>query len=436
LFITLRSLIWAASGIPVILILGSFFNPIGITIAYNIFLISVILIDFSTAVKKDRIRVIRKLDNKLSLGTKNAITFEISNLNHLKSRIWIKDEVPLDFDYDTKPLKLEINGFEQASTSYDVVPLKRGQYEFGKIHIRTSGILGIAGRQFRVDADEKVKVYPNIKDISTYRLLARKNKLLEVGLKPSRIYGIGTDFEYLREYQPDDEYRKINWKASARRSRLITSQYQTERSQNIFIVLEAGRMMTSQVNRISKFDYALNAALLLAYVAMDKGDNVGLMVFSDEIKLFLPPKRGKKQLNLIIESLYKQEPALVEPDYGKAIRYLAKKNKKRSLVVFFTDLIDIDSSKAVVLYSRSLYPNHLPMCVTMSEPIIINEADQQADDINRIFNKAVAEDLIYQREQVKSVLNRGGVITLDVPPGQLTPELITKYLSIKAKNRL
>jgi uncharacterized protein (DUF58 family) len=436
LFITLRSLIWAASGIPVILILGSFFNPIGITIAYNIFLISVILIDFSTAVKKDRIRVIRKLDNKLSLGTKNAITFEISNLNHLKSRIWIKDEVPLDFDYDTKPLKLEINGFEQASTSYDVVPLKRGQYEFGKIHIRTSGILGIAGRQFRVDADEKVKVYPNIKDISTYRLLARKNKLLEVGLKPSRIYGIGTDFEYLREYQPDDEYRKINWKASARRSRLITSQYQTERSQNIFIVLEAGRMMTSQVNRISKFDYALNAALLLAYVAMDKGDHVGLMVFSDEIKLFLPPKRGKKQLNLIIESLYKQEPALVEPDYGKAIRYLAKKNKKRSLVVFFTDLIDIDSSKAVVLYSRSLYPNHLPMCVTMSEPIIINEADQQADDINRIFNKAVAEDLIYQREQVKSVLNRGGVITLDVPPGQLTPELITKYLSIKAKNRL
>jgi uncharacterized protein (DUF58 family) len=436
LFITFRSLIWAALGIPAIIILGQFFTFSSIAIAYNVLLAGFILFDFHIALKKDMLKVDRIVDGKLSLGARNTVTLNATNLSGQKVRVLLKDEVPVDFNYSTAPLELEINGYGQKSATYDVIPVKRGKYKFGKIHVRTFGILGIAGKQFRTDADEEVRVYPNIKDISTYRILARKNKLLEIGLKSSRIYGTGTDFEYLREYQPDDEYRKINWKASARSSKLITSQYQTERSQNIIIVLESGRMMTSQIDRISKFDYALNSALLLSYVAMDKGDNVGLMVFSDEIKLFLPPKRGKKQLNLIIESLYRQEPAMVEPDYGKAIRYLAQKNNKRSLIVFFTDLIDTDSSKAVVLYSQSLYPNHLPMCVTISEPVVFQEADRLPDDPEKLFHKAVAEDLIYQREQVKSILNHGGVITLDVPPAQLTPELITRYLSIKARNRL
>jgi uncharacterized protein (DUF58 family) len=436
MFFTLKAALYALTGVIFILLFAHFLSSSGTFLLFNLGFAAVLVADFLSAVPKDKLKIVRIVNDKLSLGTKNQVAFEVTSSWKYQSIIQLKDEIPPEFEAETTHMKLVLRNSQEERAIYDVLPSRRGQHTFGNLNIRAYGVLGLVGRQYVINLKQTVKVYPNIKDVSSYRLLARKGRLMEVGLKPSRIFGLGTDFEYLREYVPDDEFRKISWKASARRSKLITSQYQTERSQNIFIVIEAGRMMTSKIDKITKFDYAINAALLLSYVAMDKGDNVGLMVFSNEIKVFLPPKRGKKQLNLIIESLYNLEPEMVEPDYGQAIKYLTMKNKKRSLVVFFTDLIDSDVSKAIVVYSRSLYPAHLPMCVAISEPAIFEEADQYPETIKDIYQKAVAEDIIYQREQVKTILNRGGVLTLDVPPNQLTPTLITKYLSVKSKNKL
>lgn len=436
MFFTINTILYALAGALLILLTGSVFPPVKTFWIYNAILLIAIVADVLMTPKKNAFTIERNADRRLSLGAKNTIQIKITNHSRYRLKIKLKDEYPLRFESEESEMETVVDGRAFRRTSYDVAPTRRGEYKFGAVHVRIHGILGLAGRQLKYDIPEKVKVYPNVKEISTYQTLARKNRLLEAGLKPTRIYGVGTDFEFLREYQPDDEYRKINWKATARRSKLITAQYQVERSQNIMLVIEKGRMMLSRINKITKFDHAINSALLLAYVAMEKGDNVGLLVFSDGIHAYLPPKRGKRQLNMIIESLYNLEPQIVEPDYGKAIRYLSLKNRKRSLVIMFTDLIDTDVSKSVVVYGKALYPAHLPLCVAISDPELFKESEQYPSDRVTLYRKAVAEDLIHQREQVKKVLQRGGVETLDVPPDKLTPGLITRYLSIKARNRL
>ncbi|MCD4785103.1 MAG: DUF58 domain-containing protein [Candidatus Eremiobacteraeota bacterium] len=436
MFITTTAILYLILIIPLVLLFQKILSPTGAILIFNAILIIIAIIDFKITPSMDKIKFNRFMDEKLSLGTDNKVTFKISNLSPYRIKMEIKDEYPNDFEIDKKRLDTSINGHSSTEIHYSVKPTRRGAYRFGDIYVRVYGILGIVGRQFKVDVSKQIKVYPNIKEISRYKIMARKGRLMEAGLKPMRVYGVGTDFESLREYQPDDEYRKINWKATARRSKLVTSQYQNERSQNIFIAIEAGRMMTSMINNISKFDYALNAALLLGYVAMEKGDNVGIMVFDEDINTFIPCKRGKKHLHLIIESLYKQEPKMVEPDYGHAIRYMSLKNRKRSLVVFFTDLIDTDVSKGIVTYTRALYPTHLPLCVAVSDPELFEELEIPPGSSRNIYRRAVAEDLIAQREQVKTVLQKGGVMTLDVHPKHLTPALISRYLTIKARARL
>ena len=437
MFLSKKAILYLLSGCIFILLFYNLLTPLGALVTFNVIFLIVALIDYNITPKKDKIRIVRLMDEKLSLGTDNRITFRVTNLSLYKIKIQLKDEYPSEtFQADKRMVEVELRGHAEDEAHYCVTPTKRGAYKFGSVHVRVHSILGILGRQFKVDLKKEIKVYPNIKEISRYQVMARKGRLIEAGLKPVRVFGVGTEFESLREYVPDDEYRKINWKATARHRKPVTSVYQNERSQNIFLVIEAGRMMTSRIDNISKFDYAINAALLLGYVAMEKGDNVGIMVFDEDVKTFIPCKRGKKQLHLIIESLYNQEPGMVEPDYGRAIRYLSMKNRKRSLVVFFTDLIDTDVSKAVVTYSRTLYPAHLPLCVAISDPELKEEAEVAPEDITKIYRKAVAEDLMAQREQVKTVLERGGVMTLDVPPHQLTPALITRYLSIKARARL
>lgn len=436
MYLTVRTLYFLLLLAPLVFIFQGLLTPAGSLTILNGLFFTAVLIDYFLTPGREKLRFTRIMDEKLSLGAENPIEFQVWNLSKISVFLQMKDEIPEEFKTTERLLSIQLTGLEKKGICYKTIPTRRGEYHFGQLHIRALGVLGLAGKQFKVDVEKDIKVYPNIREISRYKLIARKGRLAEAGLKPVKIYGVGTDFESLREYQPDDEFRKINWKATARLHRLVTSQYEHERSQNIFLVLEAGRMMTSKIDGITKLDYAINAALLLGYVAMEKGDNVGVMVFSDEVKTFIPCKRGKKHLYLIIESLYKQEPQRVEPDYKRAIRYLSLKNRKRSLTVLFTDLIDTDVSRAVVKYARALYPAHLPLCAALSDPELFEASDMTPDSLRSVYKRAVAEDLILQREQVKNVLEKGGVMTLDVNPKNLTPSLIAKYLSIKARTRL
>jgi uncharacterized protein (DUF58 family) len=282
----------------------------------------------------------------------------------------------------------------------------------------------------------RVKVYPNLLNVRRYDLLLRRNRLQEIGLRHTRMFGEGTEFERLREYLPDDEFGRIDWKATARRHRPVTVEYQTERSQNVVAVLDTGRMMQSPVNQIAKLDYVINAVLLLAYVATGKGDKIGMMTFADDVGRFLAPRQGRGQFYRMLEMLYAVEPQPVEPDYRKALSYLALKQRKRSLVVIFTDLSGGLSMQMLVSHVSVLARRSLPLVVTISDPDVQAAAAQTPQDSLSVYQRAAATRLLDERRIVLETLQRQGVLTLDVAANQLSIAVINRYLELKAKTLL
>ncbi len=228
-----------------------------------------------------------------------------------------------------------------------------------------------------------MRVYPNVLDVRKYDLLARKGLLMELGLRNVRANGTGTEFERLRDYTPDDEYRRINWKATARRQRPIAVEYETERAQHVVFVLDTGRLMRPPIADLAKLDYAINAALLSSYVATLRGDQVGLLTFADEVGVYLAPSKGRGQFYTMLELLYNVRSEPVEADYARALGYLGLKNKRRSLIVIFTDLVTLDAAQPLIAYTARLATRHLPLVVTIQDPNITGLARKQYGDRQR-----------------------------------------------------
>jgi uncharacterized protein (DUF58 family) len=257
-----------------------------------------------------------------------------------------------------------------------------------------------------------------------------------MGLRHSRLFGQGTEFERLRDYQPDDDFRRINWKATARKHRPITIEYQTERSQNVMAVIDAGRLMQSPVDQIAKLDYVVNAALLLAYVVTGKGDKVGLMTFADDVMHYLSPQSGRGQFYRMLELLYAVDAQPIEPDYRRALNYLAQKQRKRTLIVIFTDLSGGVSMKNLVGQAALLAKRSLPLVVTISDPDIHAAAQQTPNNSLSTYQRMVATQMLDDRQLALEDLQRMGVLTLDVPANQLSMAVINRYLDLKAKTLL
>jgi uncharacterized protein (DUF58 family) len=296
--------------------------------------------------------------------------------------------------------------------------------------------LGTFTRQARYPAQAAVKVYPNVLDVRKYDLLARKGLLYELGLRQARIFGMGTEFERLREYNTDDEFRRINWKATARRGKPIAAEYETERSQYVLSVIDTGRLMRPPIGDLAKLDYVINTALLLTYVALLKGDHVGLLTFADDVSTYLAPRNKRGQFALMLEALYNVQFQPVEPDYARALGYLSLKNPRRSLVVVFTDLVTLDAARPLIAHMSRLAQRHLPLCVTISDPNIARYTGQATPTSDAAYQRAVAEMLRDERQVVLDTLNRHGVLTLDVPADKLTVSVINTYLELKARGKL
>lgn len=388
----------------------------------------------SGAVK--RFDVVRLHEPRLSLGAENPIRLEIHNRGRRPVEFQVRDEAPEQFEIDTRILTGKAEARDTWRGLYHVRPLRRGDYRFGDIHLRWRSPLGLLFRQGRISAAEQVKVFPNLLDVRRYDLLLRRNRLQEMGLRHSRMFGEGTEFERMREYLPDDEFRRINWKATARRRRPVTMEYQTERSQNVIAVIDCGRMMQSPVAEIAKLDYVVNASLFLSYVATGKGDRVGLMTFADSVMHYLSPKQGRGQFYRMLELLYAVEPQPVEPDYSRAMSYLAIKQRRRSLVIIFTDLSSGASMNALVAQVSLLARSNLPLVVTISDPDVYAAARQKPQTSQQVFERAAAVQVLDERKITLETLQRRGVLTLDVPANQLSIAVINRYLELKGRMAL
>ncbi len=393
-------------------------------------------LDWRLAGGINRFEISRQHDSRLSLGADNPIRVAVRNRQRIPAKIWLRDEPPEAFQAENFILSGEVAGRSVWQGLYHLHPLRRGDYAFGDLNLRWIGPLGLVIRQGRLPASAPVKVYPNLLDVRRYDLLLRRNRLQEMGLRHSRMFGEGTEFERLREYLPDDDFRHIDWKATARRNRPVTIEYQTERSQNIMAVLDIGRMMQSPVARMAKLDYSINAVLLLAYVATGKGDRVGMMTFADQVKHFISPRQGRGQFYRMLELLYAVEPQPIEPDYHRALAYLALKQRKRALMIIFTDLSGGLSLNNLVGQVAQLARNHLPLVVTISDPDVHTAAQQRPQNTLAVYQRAAASQLLDERRVTLENLRRHGVMTLDVPANQLTITVINRYLELKGKTLL
>lgn len=383
-----------------------------------------------------RFQITRTHDDKLSLGADNPVTISVYNRAARPTDIWVRDEAPDPFKISQHVLEGTVKPRDTWLGSYTVYPYRRGDYQFGKLNLRWLGPAGLVVRQGSLDLEENVKVYPNLISVRRYDLLLKRNRLQELGLRSTRQFGEGSEFERLREYTPDDEFRRIDWKATARRHRPITVEYQTERSQNVIALIDVGRMMQSPVADIAKLDYVVNAVLLLGYVATGKGDKVGMMTFADDVVQYLNPRQGRGQFYRMLELLYAIDAQPVEPDYQRALSYLATKQRKRSLVVIFTDLSGGVSMNALIANVSILAKRSLPLVVTINDPDVVAAADQYPEDTLAAYQKTAAAQLLDERKIVLDRLRQQGVLTLDVPANQLSIAVINQYLALKAKTLL
>ncbi len=412
--------------------LSSLFFWIGL--AANLALLSVFLIDWMNTPPPSRISARRFCDEKLSLGTRNVVRLRFRNRTGVPLALEVQDEPPHLFDVSSGAISLTLPADSDATVSYAVTPKKRGNYKFGDINIRYLSSLKLFKRQARLPQSMMVKVYPNLLELKKYAILVRRGRFAEAGLKHSKMYGEGTEFESLRDYLPDDDYRRINWKASARTGRPISEEYEYERSQNITIMLDCGRMMTAAIKNMSKLDYTINSALMLGYVGCAKGDNVGLIAFSDNIEAYIPPRRGKQQLYRIVESLYDISPRMCQPDYEKAFTLVESRLRKRSLVVVYTDLIDAEISKMLTSYLPLLRPHHLVLCITIRDTGLVGLANEIPDTIEDVYQKAVAGQLLMEQQSTINKLQQSGVLVLDSPPENLSVATVNRYLELKGRS--
>jgi uncharacterized protein (DUF58 family) len=409
--------------------LQDFFFWIGLL--HNLSLVALVGVDLSWLRAADRVTARRELTVPLSLGEPNRVSVKLIHRGGSALRAEIRDEPPYLFQINRKELAIDLKRGETAECLYSVTPLERGSYQFGALNVRFVTLLKLLVLQRRFALETDVKVYPNIFATRKYKLLAQRRQLTQMGLRPTRLRGTGLEFESLRGYVPGDEPRHIDWKASARKQSLITRQYDVERSRHLILLLDAGRTMASRGEGLSKLDHAVNAAMLLSYVAVQHDDRIGLMTFADELLTYLAPGKGAAQLDHVMESLYALQPRRVESDYRRAFLAAAQRIRKRALILLFTDLIDPDSSERIIRHITPLLRNHLVLCVALSDYEWVDLIRATPQDTSELYRQAVAVSILEDRKSALAKLSARGVLTLDATPTDLSVAVVNRYLKIK-----
>lgn len=337
---------------------------------------------------------------------------------------------PLDDGAPVRLLRLPAAGaLDEIRT---IAPATRGRAHGGTVTVRVLGPLGLGWRQAARPAEWDAVVYPSLAGAST-RALPASARRREAGRRAMRRAGEGRLFEGLREWVPGDDTRIIDWKATARRGKPIARQYEDERRQQVLVVLDAGRLLTAETDGVPRLEAAIAAAVQLAHTAAEHDDDVGVMIFADQVQQYVAPGRGRRALRAVVEALATAEGRLAESDYPAAFRYLAARGRKRALTVLFTDVIDRTASEALVAQAATLRPRHLPLAVTLRDPALEAAASARPGTAEAAFERAAAEELLRAREEALGEMRSRGVRVLDVPPGAAGRAVVEQYQALKRR---
>jgi uncharacterized protein (DUF58 family) len=401
----------------------------------DVVLLAAVWLDARLAAEVGGLGITREAPPALSLGRGGEVAYEWRNGAPRVARLRVREVRPAIVGGVQAPRLLRVPPRGTLAERQPLVPARRGHETAGAFVVDSMGPLGLGLRRCTIALPWEVTVYP---PLVTPRLQASVARALRraLGQRAVRRLGEGRMFESLREWVPGDDVRHIDWKATARRRKVIARQYEAERRQQVMLILDAGRLLTADVGGVARMDYVVRAALELAYAAAQHDDDVGVMVFADGVQHYVAPERGRVGLRRVMDVLAAVEPSLVEPDYPGAFRYLAARTRKRALTVLFTDVIDRFASEALVANVATLRPRHLPLAVTLRNPELDAVAAVRPAAPRDAFRRAAAEELLRARDEALGHMRRAGVVVLDVAPDRAAQAVVRQYLELKRRGTL
>ncbi|MGC4002474.1 MAG: DUF58 domain-containing protein [Pirellulales bacterium] len=381
------------------------------------------------AVRREALRIV-------SLRKPHEVRLILESRASRTVAVEMRDDVPPEFRAEPADFR-EIPAPRSRSTmEYGLTASRRGAHVLEKVYLRARSRWSLWHRDLAYDTATTLHVYPDLKQLEEYAILARTNRLSLLGVRRTRRIGQDNEFERLRDFTRDDNFKHIEWRSTARRRKLTVKDFQTNQSQRVVFLIDCGRMMTNRSGGLSLLDHAFNSMLMMSYVALNKGDSVGLLCFSDQIHCYVPPKSGANQMNRLLHACFDRFPRLVESRYDEAFLYLDTHCRKRSLVVLTTNLIDEVNAEQVHRYLGNSATRHLSMGVLLRDRTLFDAAEKPPQDDDDLYRAAAAADLLLWRSQVLTRLETLGVRALDVFPEDLTAPLVNAYLDIKARHLL
>jgi uncharacterized protein (DUF58 family) len=399
-------------------------------------ILSAAIFDLFWLPPKRAFSITREATRVASLKKPHRVTLTIINSSSMPRYVQVRDDIPQEFEASPPELRFNLGARSRTIVHYDMKPGRRGAFAMENVYLRARSLLGFWNRYLTYPLETAIHVYPDMQQLSQYAILARTNRLSLVGVRRTRKIGTDNEFERLRDYTLDDNYKHLDWRTTARRNKLTVKDFQSSQSQRIIFLLDCGRMMTNLSGGISLLDHALNAMLMLSYVALKQGDSVGLLCFSDTVHAYVPPKGGINHNNQLLHAVFNRFPTLVESRYDEAFLYLNTHCKKRSLVVLVTNLIDEVNAFAVQSYLTNIVGRHLPLGVLLRDHQLFDAAERSQQSTERFYQAAAASDILNWRHQVLTDLEHNGVLMLDVFPEDMTAPLINMYLNVKARHLL
>jgi len=405
---------------------------------YLVFILAVffvldILILFSS---KNGVEAERIMPEKLSNGDENPIAITIKNFYTFSITVKVIDEIPFQFQVRNFEIKRKMKNASQDEFTYQLRPTERGEYFFGNLNIYVSSPLRLISKRYKFNKNQMVPTYPSYIQLRKYDLIAFSSNLFQYGVKKIRRIGHTMEFEQIKEYVPGDDIRTLNWKATAKKNSLMVNQFQDEKSQNIYMVIDKGRVMKMPFDGMSLLDYAINATLVLSNVILKKQDKAGMFSFSKKVENRVVAEKRTSQMQKILESLYNVKTNFFESDYSRLYVDIKKNINQRSLIILYTNFETMDGLHRQLPYLKGIAKSHLLVVVFFQNTELYGITNKKADTIQEVYDKVIAEKFIFEKKLIVTELKKYGIYSVLTQPENLTLDTINKYLEIKARGIL
>jgi uncharacterized protein (DUF58 family) len=426
------------ASIALLYVLGFFLDPFFLVakLCLMLFLVAVLTdlyLLFFTG--REAVLLNREMPERFSNGDENRVSIYIKNNHFFPFKATIIDEIPAQFQIRNFKIPVFLKPNEEKHFEYTLTPGRRGEYEFGKTNVFITSRIGLLKRRFVFNEDPvKIAVFPSYLNVRKFEFLAISNRLTEAGIKRIRKIGQHSEFDQIREYVSGDDYRTINWKATAKKGKLMANQYQDERSQPIYNIIDMGRVMKMPFKQMSLLDYAINSSLVLANTALIKHDKTGLITFNTTIDSFLPAERRNNTLIKMMEIMYKQDTLYAESNFELLFVTIKRRIPHRSLLILYTNFESLTSLSRQLTFLQGVARNHLLLVVIFENTEITEFRKKEAHTLEEIYIQTIAAKFIHDKNLIVKELSNHGILSVLARPQDLSVKLVNKYLELKDRN--